>query len=481
VHNERRILLNTTVLGAAQGLGQLANLILVVSFARAFGAAALGHYSVAMAASGVAALFVGLGTHGLLLREISRNPECAGGWIGVLLPAQSMLAFVAWLAACVVSIALIGESGAIALVMSVCAYQILLRPATILLAPFQARELMIVAAGTDLAHRLITLLLGLCAIGLGASAGTVGLAMVAGAASLIALAWFQTSRRFGRPELRFAPSEALRLFRLGAPFFGIAALTVIYARSPALLLSGLTTAEAVGLYAAADRLIFAAGLGPAMFDAAAYPALVRIASTSLADARALCARCLRLLAIGAVPLAALIAIFSVELVRLLFGASYSGGAAALQVLAWSLPIRGAQALLGSQLSAMDQQAGLARVRLVGLCAFGVFCPVLILWLGYVGAAWAVLLGDSIHLTLCWMMLQKSGGAPSLTKAFVAPGIAAATTLAASALLSGLGAGQRLIAVSIVLGAGMWIFGAVRLHDLRFLRALIFGAESLPRA
>jgi peptidoglycan biosynthesis protein MviN/MurJ (putative lipid II flippase) len=107
--------------------------------------------------------------------------------------------------------------------------------------------------------------------------------------------------------------------------------------------------------------------------------------------------------------------------------------------------------------------------------------VLILWLGYVGAAWAVLLGDSIHLTLCWMMLQKSGGAPSLTKAFVAPGIAAATTLAASALLSGLGAGQRLIAVSIVLGAGMWIFGAVRLHDLRFLRALIFGAESLPRA
>src|SRR5262245_42264191 len=350
------------VLGGAQGLGQLANFILVVSFARAFGAAVLGHYFVAMAAGGVAALFVGLGTHGLLLREIGRNPGYARGWIGVLLPAQSMLALVAWLAASIVSLALIGESGAIALVMSVCAYQVLMRPPMLLLAQFQAKELMIVAAGTDLAHRLITLLLGLCAIRLGASAGTVGLAMVAGAASLIALAWFQTSRRFGRPELRLDPSEALRLFRLGAPFFGIAALTVIYARGPALLLSGLTTAEAVGLYAAADRLIFAAGLGPAMFDAAAYPALVRITSTSLAEARALCARCLRLLAIGAIPLAALIAIFSVELVRLLFGASYSGGAAALQVLAWSLPIRGAQALLASQLSAMDQQAGLARVR-----------------------------------------------------------------------------------------------------------------------
>lgn len=481
MHNERRILLNTTVLGAAQGLGQLANLILVVSFARAFGAAALGYYSVAMAAGAVASLFVGLGTYGLLLREISRNPECARGWIGVLLPAQSLLGGIAWLGACVVSIGLIGEIAATPLVMSVCAYQILMRPAVLLLVQFQAREQMIVAASTDLAHRLITLLLGLSAIWLGAGAETVGLALVAGALSLIALAWVQTSRRFGPPALRIAPSEALQLFRRGAPFSWISALTVIYARGPALLLSGLTAPEAVGLYAAADRLMLAAGLGPAMFDAAAYPALVRIASTSVADARALCARCLRLLAIGTIPLAALIAVFSVELVRLLFGASYSGGAAALQVLAWSLPIRGAQALLGSQLSAMDQQTGLARARLVGSCAFLVLCPALILWLGYVGAAWAVLLGDTIHLTLCWMILQKSGGAPPLAKAFVTPGIAAATALAASALLPDLNVVPRLIVVMPVLGAGMWIFGAVRLHDLRFLRALILGADARPRA
>ncbi len=476
MRDERRILLNTTVLGAAQGLGQLANFILVVSFARNFGTAALAYYSVAMAVGAVAALFVSLGTRGLLVREISRNPECARDWIGVLLPVELMLGCAAWIVACVASVVLIGEMAATAIVMSVCGYQILLRPASLLLTQFQAREEMFVSASADLAHRLLTLVLGLTAIWLGASAGTFGLALIAGALTLMAVAWIQTSRRFGRPRLRFAPSEALDLFRLGAPFFGIAALGVIYARTATLMLSGLTTTQAVGLYAAADRFMVAARLGPAMFNAAVYPALGRIASTSIADAKALCARCLRLLLVGAIPLATLIAIFSEDILRLLFGAAYSDGAAALQVLAWCLPIHGLQALLASQLAAMDQQAGLARARFAGLCAFLVLCPMLILGLGYIGAAWAVLLGDTFHLTLCWMLLQRARAAPAVATALFAPSIAAATTAAASTWLSDLSIVPRLIAVLLVMGAVMWGFGAIRLHDVRFFRALISGAN-----
>jgi O-antigen/teichoic acid export membrane protein len=477
VHNERRILLNTTVLGAAQGLGQLANFILVVSFARTFGAAELGHYSVAMAAGAVASLAVGLGSHGLLLREISRNPACGRDWIGVLLPAQLVLACIACPVASVVSVSLIGEVGAAAIVVPVCAYQILMRPALLLLAQFQARELMLVSASADLAHRVLILVLGLGAIWLGAGAGSVGLAMTTGALTLIAFAWIQASHHFGRPALRFDPLEAWRLFRLGTPFFWIAALTVLYSRGATLMLSGLTTTNAVGLYAAADRFVVAAGMGPAMFNAAAYPALARMASHSASDARVLFNRCLRLLLICTIPVATMIAIFSADVVRLLFGASYPGTTPALQILIWCVPIQGLHGLFSSQLSAMDQQAGLARVRFAGLCAFLVLCPTLILELGFVGAAWAALFGDTVHLTLCWMLLQRVRSAPRLEKSLLAIGIVAAITAAASAVLSDLNVVPRLIAVIVVMVAGMWGFGAVRLRDLRFFRALIFGAKA----
>jgi O-antigen/teichoic acid export membrane protein len=149
------------------------------------------------------------------------------------------------------------------------------------------------------------------------------------------------------------------------------------------------------------------------------------------------------------------------------------------VLAWTLPIRGAESLLGSQLAAMNQQAALARARLAGLCFFLVLSPLLILSRGYVGAAWAVLVCDTAQLILYWWLLKKARAAPALAGSFLAPAAAAAATLVTSGLLTDVKLTMRLMAVVLVMAAGMWGFGAIRLHDLRFLRALLSGKETAP--
>ncbi len=474
MRDERRILLNATALSVFEGLGQLANLILVVRFARVYGAGTMGYYSVGMSAGAVAAIFVSLGIPALLIRDISRDPSCARDRLGVLLPVQLLLAPLAWAIACAASIALIGNSAAIGVVMAACGYQVLLPLTILLLVPLQATEQMLVSASCNLSHRVLILLLGLTAIRLGANAEIVALTFVVGVLGLIALAWAQVSRRFGAPAWRFRPAEALKLYRLAAPFFGLSALSVLYARGATLMLSALTTAQAVGLYAIADRLMVALGLGSTMFNAAAYPALARVAHSSAADAQALLARCLRLLLVVAIPFAALAAIFASDIVHLLFGTSYLGAVRALEVLAWTLPIRGAQSLLGSQLAAMNQQAALARTRLVGLAAFLVLCPALIASVGYVGAAWAVLSCDALHLALYWRLLIKGRAAPALTIAYLAPAAAAAASAAVSAVLADMGLAARLTGAIVAMVAGMWGFGAIKLHDLRFLQTLILG-------
>jgi O-antigen/teichoic acid export membrane protein len=481
MRDERRILLNATVLSVFEGLGQLANLILVVRFARVYGAGTMGYYSVGMSAGAVAAIFVSLGIPGLLIRDISRDPSCASDRLGVLLPVQLVLAPLAWAIACAASIALIGNSTAIGVVMATCGYQVLLPLTTLMLVPLQATEQMLVSAGCNLLHRVLILLLGLTAIRLGGSAEIVALTFVVGVLGLIALSWRQVSRRFGAPAWRFRPAEALKLYRLAAPFFGLSALSVLYARGATLMLSALTTAQAVGLYAIADRLMVALGLGSTMFNAAAYPALARVAHSSAADARALLARCLRLLLVMAIPFAALAAIFASDIVRLFFGTSYLGAVRALEVLAWTLPIRGAQALLGSQLAAMSQQAALARTRLVGLVTFLALCPALVVSVGYVGAAWAVLSCDALQLALYWRLLTKGRMAPALTIAYLAPAAAAAASAAISALLADMGLAARLTGAIVAMVAGMWAFGAIKLHDLRFLQTLIVGKEPTKTA
>jgi O-antigen/teichoic acid export membrane protein len=217
-----------------------------------------------------------------------------------------------------------------------------------------------------------------------------------------------------------------------------------------------------------------------MFNAAAYPALARVTRSSLEEARALSARCLRLLLVVAIPLAAFTSIFAVDIVRLFFGTGYLGAASALRILAWAMPIRAAQALFGSQLAAMKQQTAQARARFVGLCLFLVLLPVLILSRGYVGAAWAVLICDTVQLSLWWRLLRKAGAAPTLIAPFLAPAAAAAATAGVNFLLTDTGLVLRLIVAAMVMGAGMWAFGAIKLHDLRFLRVLMASKKAQPQ-
>ncbi|MGZ8463398.1 MAG: oligosaccharide flippase family protein, partial [Candidatus Deferrimicrobiaceae bacterium] len=342
MRNERRILLNTGMLGGGEIVGQLSNFVLVASFARAFGAGTLGHYSVSMAVGAIAALFVGMGTQGYLVREISRDPSAARGFVETLLPVQSLLAVVAWLAACGVSLLLIGDSRAAGVVAATCGYQILHGLAALLLTPFLATERMLVAVTASWGHRLLMMSLGLAAIWLGADAGTVTLALVVSALVFLVYSWIHLSRGYGRPALRLSPGKALELFRRATPFFGLAALAVLYGRGGMIILSVLVSSSAVGIYAVADRFMVAGRLIPTMFSAAAYPAISRVGHASFEDAKTLVVRCLRLMLLGTIPLATMLAVFSTDIVLLVFGPQYRDSSRVLQVLAWTLPVRGSQ-------------------------------------------------------------------------------------------------------------------------------------------
>jgi O-antigen/teichoic acid export membrane protein len=409
---ERRILANASALGVAEGLGQLANFVFVISFARTFGATQMAYYSVAMASGAIAALFMTLGTQNLLVREFSRDLTRVSEWLGVLLPVQGLLALLAWLVATAITVLLVGDYRAITVALAICAYQIVLRLAGVLNTPLVANERMVRISVANVAYRVFTLLLGLVAIHYGAGAGLVAWTFVVGAVIYFTVAWWQNFSLFGQPKLRWAPREASDLFKLSAPFFGIAAFAAIYARGAVIVLSAIATPHAVGLYAAADRLMVAVALAPSMLGTAVYPALSRVAARSRVEVRALCGRSVMLMVLITLPLAIVFTIFAHRLIGVLFGPLYVGAAPALQILTWTLPIVGVQSLLGSQLVAVNQQHALARARLSGLTLFVLLSPLLIWKFGFQGAALAVLVSDTALLFTYLMVLLKVNAAPT---------------------------------------------------------------------
>ena len=409
---ERRILINASALSITEGLAQLANFGFVISFARTFGATQMAYYSVAMAVGAIAALFFTLGTPGLMVREFSRDPSCVPEWLGVLIPVQGLLAVLAWLLATGTTVLLIGDLQAITVASAVCAYQILLRLAMVINTPLVASERMVRLSAANVAYRAVTLVMALTAIHLGVSAGWVSWIFFSGSAIYLAFAWYQSSRFFGRTTFRLAPREALRLFKLSAPFFSIAAFAVLYGRGAVVMLSAMASPHAVGLYAAADRIMIAVGLAPTMLNSAVYPALTRVAARSRAEVRALCGRAALLMLAVTLPLAGLFTVFSSRLVLLLFGPSYGEAARVLQILTWTLPVVGLQSLFGSQLIAVSQQRALAGARFSGLALFALLSPVLIWSLGIRGAAWAVLASDTALSVYYFTILRKTDATPT---------------------------------------------------------------------
>jgi O-antigen/teichoic acid export membrane protein len=408
----RRILVNASALSVAEGLGQLANFAFVISFARTFGATQMAYYSVAMAAGAIAALIMTLGTQSLLVREFSRDRTRIQEWLGVLLPVQGVLGILAWLIATAITVVLVGDPRAFTVALAICAYQILLRLATVLNTSLVASERMVQTSVANVACRFLTLVLGLAAIHYGAGAGIVAWTFVTGSVVNLAVAWQLNLRLFGPPEFRWAPREALVLFRLSAPFFGIAAFAVIYARGAVIVLSAIASPHIVGLYAAADRLMVALALVPSMLGSAVYPALTRVAERSRAEVRALCGRSVLLMLTATLPLAVFFTLFANRLIAVLFGPLYLAAAPVLQILTWTLPVVGVQSLLGSQLVAVNQQHALARARFSGLTLFVLLCPVLVWRFSIPGAACAVLISDTA-LLLCYLtILMKVNAAPT---------------------------------------------------------------------
>jgi O-antigen/teichoic acid export membrane protein len=325
---------------------------------------------------------------------------------------QGLLGLLVWLVATAITVLLVGDSRAITVALAICAYQILLRLAAVLNTPLVSNERMVSISVANVACRVLTLVLGLLAIHYGAGAGLVAWTFVVGAVIYFAVAWQQNFRMCGQPAFRWAPREATDLFKLSAPFFGIAAFAVIYGRGAVIMLSAIATPHAVGLYAAADRLMVAVALVPTMLGSAVYPALTRVAARSRTEVQALCGRSVLLMLITTLPLAVVFTAFAHRLISVLYGPLYLEAAPALQILTWTLPIVGVQSLLGSQLVAVNQQHILARARLGGLTLFVVLSPLLIWKFGFQGAAVAVLVSDSVLLVHYLMLLLKVKAAPT---------------------------------------------------------------------
>jgi O-antigen/teichoic acid export membrane protein len=322
-----------------------------VVVARGLGPEGMGAFTVAYGAALVLMQVLAGGQVEVLIRETARSPEHGRG---LFLLARS---YQIRLAALVIPLAAVGAA-------------LVPRPALrwTLLAfiPYAFLRRWLITGGAvfkgldrmdvEVRGRVLELVVALpCLVLVSAKGWPVwgtGLAFSAG--GLAGVAWISARLRT-LPLSATAPLPRSVLVREGLPFLGLTMISQLVGRSDSFLLASLGIPAAdIGRYGVAGAPAQGLNAASQVIAVATYPTLARAAAAGTLRRRTVLALAAAGLALGGVLGAALYSLRE-PIVRVFFGAGFTGSAGLLAVLAWGLPGACTSMLAGAVLASTRRQ------------------------------------------------------------------------------------------------------------------------------
>jgi O-antigen/teichoic acid export membrane protein len=251
-------------------------------------------------------------------------------------------------------------------------------------------------------------------------------------------------------------------------------LLLTYYRSDTVFLALLRPAQDVGLYGAASRVSDTVIGFALMFIGLIIPILSKHAHDAPTEFRSYLKGSFDTVMLGAVAAAVITYAFAGEIVTLIAGAEFTSAAPPLRVLSLLILIGSSSMLLQQAAVTIDMQTkmiwGYAIAAAIALVAY----PVLIKLAGSVGAAWGLVIGESVVWVYAAILVARRTGTWVVSFASMRLLLCGALALIVAALLSHVIEWWplRMLAVGVCFMALSALLGAIPRHTLiRFVKEL----------
>jgi O-antigen/teichoic acid export membrane protein len=463
---------------AVQLVGRFANLalgiVVTALLARTLGGAGFGVWSTLIAVGSLLGVIGNMGLEQVALRCAAAEPERESQWLGALLVIRQLLSLLA-LALCIGTVVLIAPNREALIAGIVMMLSLLTAAASSLRVAFQlrVRNSYTIAVMTIQSVLWGAVVIWGYATGVGIVALAIGFAVTTSFASLLqgALALRLTRVRFG--EFRRHSAE---LIRVGIPIAVGGVFVIGYGQIDQVLVFKIAGSEEAGLYGAAYRLFSQSSFVPVSVSTTVFALL---AASFVADGerfRVLLQTSLELLLAVAIGALALTAVYSGEIVGLVFGREFDRAAAALPVLMGAFVLVSVGYLQDLLVIISRQQNRFVVAALLALTLNVGLNVALIPRYGFMAAAWVTVGTELFVVAARWLIVRsKLPARPTFGRI---PRLVGAGSLLLGLLLLGRELGLPL-AVALVLSllaypSLLFAAGAINTADVR----LIFGKREL---
>ncbi len=226
------------------------------------------------------------------------------------------------------------------------------------------------------------------------------------------------------------------IFASGWPLAISVILGMLMINTDILLIGWFQSADSVGLYSAAQRIVQLLYLVPAIITMSILPALSRLAGKDDIKLRRVLELVLSFLFIAALPIAVGGILLGKEIIGFVFGNAYLAGTSSFQVLIATILIDFPVVVLSNVAFAYNRQKSLIVYSAIGGISNVIFDLILIPKFGIVGSAWATFLAQLLCVAYLRRIAYQENRPkilPHLRKAFIATMIMALTILILNSL------------------------------------------------
>jgi O-antigen/teichoic acid export membrane protein len=351
----RTIARNTLSLAVAEVITKLLAFILVIFVARYLGDVDYGKYAFALAFTSFFAIIADPGFSTLTIRELARDKELAGKYLGNISLVKFILSFVAFLLVVIFINLMHYPSDTTLAVYIAGAYVVLTSFNQFFISIFRAFEKMEYETLVRIIEKVILFSLVITFIYLGYGLIEIVSAFLISSIFSFVFCGLVVLRKFTKPKFEIDFSFLKHATKEALPFALTAVFTVIYFRIDTVLLSMMKGDAVVGWYNAAYNIIFGLMIIPLLYTTAIFPAMSRFSKSSIDAFNKIGTLSFKYLLILGLPISIGVTLLADKIILLVYGPEYIVAIIALQILVWSFFIMCLCGIPTTSLNATNKQ------------------------------------------------------------------------------------------------------------------------------
>ncbi|HEY4475568.1 MAG TPA: flippase [Candidatus Paceibacterota bacterium] len=397
---------NTFWLFLGQIISRLLRAVVVVYGARKLGASSWGAFSYALGIATFLTSFSDIGINALITKEAAREPQSKDRYLATAFLIK--LAFLIIIAALAPLIFLyftkIEEAAAIMpILIFVFAFDTLRDLGSAL---SRALEKMQIEAFIQIFTNFLIAALGTVFLYFYGTAKALSFAYALGSGLGMAAIFFALKSHFKNMWKSFRFALVKPILMTAWPFGLLGLMGVIMLNTDIIMLGWLRTAEEVGYYAAAQKIIQLLYILPAIIAISIFPIMSRLIIANPLSVKRILEKAVSVSILIAAPIAAFGILFGDLIINLFFGPEYAQSILPFRILVATVLIVYPSSLIGHAIFVYDQQKSFAGFVAVAVSSNILLNLLLIPPFGINGAAAATILTQLMTNSLIWRKMKS---------------------------------------------------------------------------